>query len=54
MKTYKFTTKNQKGEEIKTYEIESFNINEAKKYAKNILSNSRWNETSHSRIKLVN
>lgn len=52
MKTYTFTTRDSKKQDVETYTFEGFNIKEAKKYAKNIIGNSRDNEVSHSRITL--
>jgi len=53
MKTYKFTTRDAKREDVQDYKVECYSLNEAKKYAKNIVGNSRDNEMSHSRIKLA-
>jgi len=52
MKTYTFTTRDSKKEDVETYTIEAYSLDEAKKYAKDIVGNSRDNEVSHSRIKL--
>jgi len=53
MKTYKFTTRDFRGQEIIDYTIEDYNIQGARKYAKNILGNSRHGEVSNSKIKLA-
>lgn len=53
MKKYTFTTRDPKREDVETYNVEVFNLDEAKKYAKDIIGNSRCNEVSHSRIKLA-
>ena len=54
MKTYTFTTLDSKRQEIETYNYDAYTLNDAKKYAKMIVANSRSNEMSHTRIKLSN
>ena len=54
MKTYTFTTLDSLRQEIETYYYEAYTLNDAKKYAKMIVANSRSNEMSHTRIKLSN
>lgn len=52
MKTFRFTTFDYSGNEVRTYEIEAFDIKGARKYAKNIIGNSRDNEAKNGRITL--
>ena len=52
-KTFTFTTYNSQNEEVETYKIEAYNVKEARKYAKNIVANSRDNEDKHGRVTLV-
>lgn len=52
MKTFRFTTFDFDGNEVRTYEIQAFDIKEARKYARNIIGNSRDNEERNSRITL--
>jgi len=52
-KTYTFTTYNRLGEEINQYYFKDTNIKYAHQYAKKILANSRDNEVSNSRIKVI-
>lgn len=54
MKTYTFTTLDKKRNEVETYNYDTYTLNDAKKYAKMIVANSRNNEMSHTRIKLSN
>lgn len=53
MKKYQFTTYNKLKEEVNTFVVEDYSAKNVRRYAKEVIGNSRDNEVSHSRIKLV-
>jgi hypothetical protein len=52
-KTYQFQTYNVLGEVMNIYQVEELDITRARKYAKLVIANSRYNEVRNSRIKRV-
>lgn len=52
-KTFTFTTYNAAGEEVETYNVEAFNVKEARSYAQKIVGSSRDNEARHGRVTVV-
>lgn len=51
-KKFIFTTYNALNEVVEMYEIEAYNVKEARKYANEIVANSKDNEIRHGRVTL--